>query len=106
MRLAWLDSAAENAAVAQKLDGLGSDIEILFGATDQGNEGDWLWTGGNQFWEGDEDGNAVAGRYENWAMGTPNNMNNEDCALVNAMTGYWGDRSCNSTYPYVCEQPD
>lgn len=106
MRLAWLDSYEENEAVTQKLDGLGSDVEILFGATDQGNEGDWLWLGGNQFWEGDDKGTAVAGRYNNWAAGTPNNTNNEDCALVNAMTGYWGDRSCNSTYPYVCEQPD
>lgn len=106
MRLAWLDSDEENEAVTQKLDGLGSDVEILFGATDQGNEGDWLWVGGDQFWEGDDDGDAVAGRYSNWAQGTPNNTSNEDCALVNAMTGYWGDRSCNSTYPYVCEQPD
>lgn len=106
MRLAWLDSSTENAAVVAKLDDLGSDAEILFGATDQGSEGDWLWVGGEQFWEGDEKGLPVAGRYSNWASGTPNNSSNEDCALVNAMTGTWGDRSCSSTYPYVCEQPD
>jgi hypothetical protein len=106
MRLAWLESDLENDAVAQKLADLGSDVEILFGATDQGNEGDWLWVGGEQFWEGDEDGNAVAGRYNNWGGGTPNNTSNEDCALMNAMTGAWGDRTCNALYPYVCEQPD
>jgi hypothetical protein len=106
MHLAWLDSAAENQALAQKLDDLGSDAEIMFGATDQGNEGDWLWVGGDQFWDGDEKGKPVAGRYSNWAVGTPNNSNNEDCALIITDSGMWGDRTCNATYPYVCEQPD
>ena len=106
MRLAWLTSAAENSAVAQKLDSLGSDAEILFGATDQGNEGDWLWFGGSQFWKGDDKGKVVGGLYNSWSQGSPSNTNNEDCVLVNAMTGTWGDRTCNATYPYVCEQPD
>jgi hypothetical protein len=106
MRLAWLNSSAENAAVVAMLANLGSDAEILFGATDQGSEGDWLWVGGEQFWEGDEKGNSVAGRYNNWASGTPNNSSNEDCALVSTVTGTWGDRTCSSTYPYVCEQRD
>jgi hypothetical protein len=107
MRLAWLDSAEENAAVAQKLDSLGSDSEVLFGATDQGNEGDWIWFGGEQFWKGAADGVVVGGRYNNWVVGTPNNANNnEDCALIIVDSGNWGDRSCYATYPYVCEQPD
>lgn len=102
MRLAWLTSAVENTAVSQRLDTLGTDAEVLFGATDQGSEADWLWVGGAQFWKG----YPVGGLYNNWSMGQPNNMNNEDCALVNVMTGTWGDRTCNATYPYVCEQPD
>jgi hypothetical protein len=106
MHLAWLDSAAENQAIAQKLEDLGSDAEILFGATDQGNEGDWLWVGGEQFWKGDEKGQPFLGRYSNWTAGTPNNNNNEDCALLLLDTAAWGDRSCSATYPYVCEQPD
>jgi hypothetical protein len=108
MRLAWLESAEENAAVAQKLDSLGSDAEVLFGATDQGNEGDWIWFGGEQFWEGNAPyGHPVNGRYSNWPDGTPNNANNnEDCALVIVQNGNWGDRTCDATYPYVCEQPD
>jgi hypothetical protein len=106
MRLAWLTTADENGAVAQRLDSLSSDAEVLFGATDQGNEGDWIWAGGQQFWKGEDDGNAVAGLYSNWTDGAPSNTNNEDCALVNAASGKWGDRSCSATYPFVCEQPD
>jgi hypothetical protein len=106
MRLAWLTSAEENAAVAQRLGSLGSDAEVLFGATDQGNEGDWIWAGGEQFWDGDDNGDPVDGLYNNWSAGTPNNSNNEDCALVMTASGKWGDRSCAATYPYVCEQPD
>lgn len=106
MRLAWLTSGAENTAVAQRLDNLGSDAEVLFGATDQGAEGDWIWAGGQQFWDGDEDGDPVGGLYNNWTAGTPNNSNNEDCALLMTATGKWGDRTCTATYPYVCEQPD
>ena len=106
MRLAWLTSARENADVVQRLNNLGSDAEVLFGATDQGNEGDWIWAGGQQFWEGDDSGTPVGGLYNNWTDGTPNNSNNEDCALVIIATGKWGDRSCGATYPYLCEQPD
>lgn len=106
MRLAWLTTAEENEAVAQRLDSLSSDAEVLFGATDQGSEGDWIWTGGQQFWEGDDGGNPVAGLYSSWADGAPNNSSNEDCALLNTVTGKWGDRSCGATYPFVCEQPD
>jgi hypothetical protein len=106
MRLAWLDSASENQAIALKLGDLGSDAEVLFGATDQGNEGDWLWVGGEQFWKGDFKGQAVFGRYSNWTVGTPNNNNNEDCALLITNNGMWGDRTCNAIYPYLCEQPD
>jgi hypothetical protein len=106
MRLAWLTSAEENAAVVQRLESLGSDAEVLFGATDQGNEGDWIWLGGQQFWEGDDNGEPVGGLYNNWAEGTPNNANNEDCTLVMTASGKWGDRSCSATYPYLCEQPD
>jgi hypothetical protein len=106
MRLAWLTTAVENTAVAQRLDSLGTDVEVLFGATDQGNEGDWLWAAGPQFWKGYGNGYPVGGHYTDWSVGQPNNMNNEDCALVNVMTGAWGDRTCNATYPYVCEQPD
>jgi hypothetical protein len=106
MRLAWLTSSQENAAVVQRLDSLGSDAEVLFGATDQGNEGDWIWAGGQQFWEGDDHGQPVGGLYSNWLAGTPNNSSNEDCALVIIASGKWGDRSCDATYPYLCEQPD
>jgi hypothetical protein len=106
MRLVWLESAAENEAIARKLDELGADLEILIGATDQGSEGSWLWFGGEQFWTGDEDGDPVSGLYNSWANGSPNNNNNEDCALINAMNGGWSDRSCTASYPYLCEQPD
>jgi hypothetical protein len=107
MRLAWLDSAAENSEVSKKLDALSSETEVLFGATDAANEGVWRWFGGAQFWQGDENGESVGGLFNNWAAGTPNNDNNgEDCVVLNPMTGFWGDRVCSATYAYVCEEPD
>jgi hypothetical protein len=106
MRLAWLESAAENTAVAAAVKKLTSGIDILFGATDQAREGDWLWdgAGGFQFWKGAETGAPVGGHFNNWAEGPPNNDNGgEDCVVFNSTTAYWGDRTCVANYAYVCE---
>jgi hypothetical protein len=107
MRLAWLDSADENTEVSKKVDALSGEAEVLFGATDAADEGEWLWFGGDQFWQGNQYGESVDGLFNNWAEGTPNNDNGgEDCVVLNPMTTFWGDRICSATYAYLCEEPD
>jgi hypothetical protein len=64
------------------------------GATDQAVEGDWRWVDGTLFWQGDVNGSPVGGAYNNWpAGGEPNNVNDEDYALLNpfAGNGQWFD---------------
>jgi hypothetical protein len=107
MRLAWLETADENADVAAKVKALMSD-EVWLGATDVEVEGEWLWDGdhGYQFWAGSETGASVDGAFDAWMSGTPNDDNGgEDCAVLNATTELWGDRSCSTRYAYLCEEP-
>jgi hypothetical protein len=107
MRLAWLESAAENAEVAKKVAALAIDTEVVFGADDIAYEGKWFWNGGAQFWNGSENGTPVEGRFNAWTPGTPNNANdNEDCAVMLPMSADWGDRNCAATYAYLCEEPE
>ncbi len=105
MRLAWLDSASKNAAVAQMVKELGMGNEVLFGASDRGSEGQWLWEGGVVFWEGGLLGSSVGEMFSAWTPGSPNNVNNEDCALLNAANGKWVDRSCDVLHPFICDEP-
>lgn len=105
MRLAWLESAAENSAVSKKVAALSNDVEALIGANDIANEGEWFWDRGAQFWQGNENGAPVDGLFNAWASGTPNNENNdEDCAVLMSATSTWGDRSCAAKYAYLCEE--
>ena len=105
MRLAWLETSAENSAVSKKVAALSNDAEVSFGATDSSKEGKWFWDGGRQFWDGDENGQPVAGTFNAWTSGTPNDENNdEDCAVLMSAMAAWGDRSCSAKYPYLCEE--
>jgi hypothetical protein len=105
MRLAWLETSAENGAVSKKVAALSNDAEVTFGATDSSREGKWSWDGGPQFWEGDENGQPVAGLFNAWTDGTPNDENNdEDCVVLMSSTATWGDRSCSARYAYLCEE--
>jgi hypothetical protein len=105
MRLAWLETSAENSAVSKKVAALSKDAEVTFGANDIDNEGHWIWDGGAQFWNGDETGQPVDGLFNAWASGTPNDENNdEDCAVLTSATSTWGDRSCSAKYAYLCEE--
>lgn len=105
MRLAWLETEAENTAVSKKVAALSKDAEVSFGANDLDNEGHWEWDGGRQFWNGDENGQPVDGLFSAWTEGTPNDENNdEDCAVLMSATASWGDRSCTAKYAYLCEE--
>jgi gliding motility-associated-like protein len=69
------------------------------GASDAGTEGVWKWmTGpeaGTTFWNGNENGSAAPGMYENWNSGEPNNYGgSEDYAHITYNTGIpgsWND---------------
>jgi Lectin C-type domain len=105
MHLAWLDTSAENGEISKKVAALSNDAEVSFGANDIDNEGHWFWDGGPQFWNGDENGQPVAGLFNAWTDGTPNDENNdEDCAVLMSATASWGDRSCTAKYAYLCEE--
>jgi hypothetical protein len=104
MRLAWIESAAENSGISEKIKALGGVTEVLFGATDEAREGDWYWDGGNMFWQGNADGDSVGGAFEAWADDTPNNTNNEDCVVLYPDSATWGDRNCDANYAYLCEE--
>ena len=63
---------------------------IWIGLHDQNNEGIYEWVTGAPF------------SYENWNVGEPNNVNDEDC---NEMldSRKWDDYDCNIERRFVCE---
>ena len=70
---------------------------MWIGATDAVQEGHWLW----------ESGGALA--WSDWAPGEPNQMGNEDCALMcsslwsGATPGQWIDVGCAMSVPFCCD---
>jgi hypothetical protein len=103
MRLAALETSTEGGEFAQALKALTSD-EAWFGANDQDVEGEWVWDGGGQFWQGNQAGSRVGAAFVAWANASPDDSNNsEDCAIINPITGLWADRSCAGNHAYVCE---
>lgn len=107
MRLAWLESASENADVVAKVRAL-TPGEVWIGATDSPAEGVWIWDGdgGAQFWAGNAQGDAVDDAFSAWSAGTPRAGKDEDCAVVNVLNALWADRLCGGRFPYLCEEPE
>lgn len=124
MRLAWIETEEENEFLVDRIAAADvpapEDDEVLtyMGASDSGNEGNWIWRGrgviadGFQFWQGANLGNAVNGAYENWSPSEPNNTDDdENCGALsvfganNRAPGNWDDRDCDSELPFVCEVP-
>ncbi|MBL4919002.1 DUF4347 domain-containing protein [Szabonella alba] len=101
--LATVTSAEENAFIAPLLGGQG-----WIGASDEGDEGAWMWmTGpeaGTYFWQGLSDGGPVNGEYSNWSYAEPNDLNGEDYAHY-LIDGTWNDfpLSNGSIQGYVVE---
>jgi Lectin C-type domain len=129
MKLAWLETPQENAAVVARIAGLdvanaGGEVLAQIGASDADDEDEWFWIGnaaavdGFLFWEGnatdddDDDAVAVGTAYENWADEEPNDdVDGEDCGVLSVTgsasraPGEWDDRACELAIPFVCEAP-
>jgi hypothetical protein len=100
--MVMIQSQAENAFVTSKING-----SSWLGATDQGQEGRWVWyASGEVFWN---DG-PVDGKYQNWLKGQPNNGPKgaeENCLVIQgggANQGEWNDFGCAvAGYRAACE---
>jgi len=111
--LVFIESAEENAFILDWITRTQIEDDVWIGATDrditlQNNEGEWVWGGANdavQFWDGNENGDPVMNRYEDWAAGEPNNDGKEDCGAMTSNHDYrWDDRNCSETLmSFVCE---
>merc|ERR1711962_531417 len=65
------------------------------GYNDFATEGYWLW---------DNPSHRYTNQYNNWIPGEPNNVNNEDCAvLVTTSKGRWIDSKCYTKNAFICE---
>ena len=65
---------------------------LLVGASDLLVEGTFEWV------------DESAWGYENWAPEEPNDMDNEDCALITP-TGDWNDQQCTGALVFACKAP-
>jgi hypothetical protein len=127
--LARINSARENTAIldavmahlseaqlAASLAADGSDTPFIWlGGSDKAREGQWVWSdNGDQFWEGDFNGNPVGGLFTNWGVQPDNATGNEDALAMGladwpepffdlGTTGQWNDLDGNTPLVYVVE---
>lgn len=82
--------------------------QIWFALTDEGVEGQWRIDAGPEAGtliktsNGQTAGN-IAGQYNNWAGGEPNNSGNEDYAVTKWNGSQWNDLPNSFSCPYVIE---
>jgi len=93
--LVTVTNVEENEFVARFLSEHGA-LGAWLGAKDD-KEGHWKWISGPEegrvFWEGGTDGFPVDGNYVEWKEREPNNVDDEDCAVILA-DGRWNDAIC------------
>ena len=66
---------------------------VFVGADDKVTEGTFLWI----------DGTPVTGP---WGPGQPNNLNEQDCMVVESAYGYnFSDVACSTSYKFLCQTP-
>ena len=125
--LANITSAAENTFVAEKSGaenvwfGATADLNYVNAALTAASKptisvdpqplGNYYWGGGSeggtQFSSGLETPTAIAGAYNSWATGEPNNWpgTGEACGVTNwqGIKGNWNDLDCSRTEAYLVE---
>jgi len=84
MQLAYITSAAENAALLSLTSGT-----TWIGGNDHATEGQWVWVDGSPM------------TYTAWNSGEPNDSGGEDCAQLWSL-GKWNDGSCAEARAYAC----
>lgn len=100
MKLAQIDSASENAFVAQTAQSLGSYIWI--GGSDLTSLGIFRWQNGTAFFQ---NGAAISGVYSSFAAGEPSSLSGLDCVqLHDDATGPWSSAKCGDQKQFVCER--
>ncbi len=106
MKLPQPDSAQEQQFLFSNAQALGIE-EAYLGASDQANEGVWIWEDNQQFWQGGKNGFAFGNQYNHWHSGEPSAAAAEDCSIVDILNqGAWYDRGCGYTsVDLVCEAP-
>jgi PKD repeat protein len=83
--LVTVSDQAENDWIHQTFSKFGGQSRFLWlGLNDQATENQWVWVSGE------------TPTYRHWALGEPNDVNGEDCALLigGSETGEWADMSC------------
>jgi hypothetical protein len=112
MRLARVDTPAENAWLRSTADSIVGDLDLYIGAEDPTSTSTWSWRDGAVFWVGKDDGSAQNGLYANWMLASrrPTGSNVRTCALIAsaaqwtpAQAGFWYDSGCGLIRPYACE---
>ncbi|BCG63573.1 MAG: hypothetical protein methR_P1301 [Methyloprofundus sp.] len=100
--LATITSAEENNFLVAL-----SSIDGWIGATDEANEGEWLWANGpeagTQFWQGTSTGAAVGGNFSSWNTGEPNNVGAVGEDYAHLQGGRWNDLPNGSNRGYFVE---
>jgi hypothetical protein len=102
--LVTITSADEDAFIFNNV----PQSQIWFALTDEAVEGQWRIDAGPEAGtliktsNGQFTGN-IAGQYNNWAPGEPNNSGNEDYAVTKWNGSQWNDLPNNFSCPYVIE---
>jgi hypothetical protein len=102
--LVTITSADEDAFIFNNV----PQSQIWFALTDEAVEGQWRIDAGPEAGtliktsNGQFTGN-IAGQYNNWAPGEPNNSGNEDYAVTKWNGSKWNDLPNNFSCPYVIE---
>lgn len=100
MRLLKIDDAAENAFALALARSLGPYVWIG-GSNDDRNSVDFAWRDGDVFFS---DGQAVPGRYHNFAPGQPEPARGVRCVQLEEITnGVWSAAQCSDSQQLICE---
>ena len=95
LQLVRIDDAAENAFVRAALDPL-TNPQGWIGANDIEVEDTWRWLDGTQFWQGNQTGSPVGGRFSAWQSNQPDDQQGvQDCAESIPMA-LWLDEPCEA----------